>query len=1024
MIRKQLWLLGLGTTLAMQPAVAQKKTPVTTPKPPTVKAPAKATAGGAKLVEKVTRKGSELVIPYEKYVLPNGLTVVVAEDHSDPLVHVDVTYHVGSAREQIGKSGFAHFFEHMMFQGSDHVGDQQHFKLVTAAGGTLNGSTNRDRTNYYETVPSNQLETALWLEADRMGFLLDAVSQKKFEIQRATVKNERGQNYDNRPYGLAQEYIAKTLYPYGHPYSWLTIGYLEDLDRSDVNDLKNFFLRWYGPNNATLTVGGDVKAAEVVKLAEKYFGPIKRGPEVKEQKLPAPVLNQDRYVSYEDNVRFPMLQMVFPAVPQNHPDEIPLDALAEIIGQGKTSLLYKNLVKAQKAVQAQAYNSTSELGGEFIMLAISYPGKGLDSTQTVFRKTLAEFEKTGVTDEQLTRFKNSAEAQAVNSLSSVSGKVSQLAAYQTYEGNPNQLPEQLRRLRALSKADVQRVYDKYIRGKHAVILSVLPKGQMALAAAKDNYTVSQAGYKAPNYGYEGLKYVKATDTFDRSKQPGSGANPVVKVPAIWQDQFDNGLRLIGTKNTEIPTVTMLMTIRGGHRLEQQNRNKAGVAALTAQMLNEGSEKYTSEEFSAALDRLGSTVSVNSGDDNTTVYVQSLTKNLPATMALLEQRLLHPRFDQADFDRLKKQTLEGIANQTTQPVVIANNAYSRLLYSPGDIMSVPASGTTATVSELTLDDVKQFYQQNYAPNVSYVTAVGDVDEATVEKSLAFLKSWPRKGVTIPPGERTQQPDKTRIYFINKDGAAQSEIRVGYLTPLTYDATGDYYRAYLANYLLGGAFNSRINLNLREDKGYTYGARSGFSGTRYIGPYTASAGVRADATAASVKEFMKEITNYRNGITDEELAFLQSSVGQSDALRYETGQQKAGFLSRLVEYDLAPDYVTKQSDILKNLTKEDVLASAQKYLPADKMYIVVVGDRTKAFPGLAELGYDVVELDANGQRVTPTATPAPTAEAPTAAPAVDTDVTVKEGRRKAKAKDEKGRKIKVKHKAGDEKTDAGQ
>ncbi|HEY0679854.1 MAG TPA: pitrilysin family protein, partial [Chitinophagaceae bacterium] len=234
----------------------------------------------AKLVEKVTRKGTELVIPYEKYVLPNGLTVVVHEDHSDPVVHVDVTYHVGSAREEIGKSGFAHFFEHMMFQGSDNVADEQHFKIVTDAGGTLNGSTNRDRTNYYQTVPSNQLEKMLWLEADRMGFLLDAVTQKKFEIQRATVKNERGQNYDNRPYGLAGETAARNLYPYGHPYSWLTIGYVEDLNRVDVNDLKNFFLRWYGPNNATITVGGDVNAADVVKLAEKYFGSIPRGPEV------------------------------------------------------------------------------------------------------------------------------------------------------------------------------------------------------------------------------------------------------------------------------------------------------------------------------------------------------------------------------------------------------------------------------------------------------------------------------------------------------------------------------------------------------------------------------------------------------------------------------------------------------------------------------------------------------------------------------------------------------------------------
>src|SRR5687767_5256289 len=269
-----------------------------------------------KLVEKVTRKGNEIVIPYEKYVLPNGLTLIIHEDHSDPVVHVDVTYHVGSAREEIGKSGFAHFFEHMMFQGSDHVGDEQHFKIVTESGGTLNGSTNRDRTNYFQTVPNNQLEKMLWLEADRMGFLLDAVTQPKFEVQRSTVKNERGQNYDNRPYGLVFENISKNMYPYGHPYSWLTIGYVEDLNRVDVNDLKNFFLRWYGPNNSTLTVAGDVKPAEVVKLVEKYFGSIPRGPEVKNMKLPAPVLEKDRFVTLPDNyAKLPLLSITYPTVP-------------------------------------------------------------------------------------------------------------------------------------------------------------------------------------------------------------------------------------------------------------------------------------------------------------------------------------------------------------------------------------------------------------------------------------------------------------------------------------------------------------------------------------------------------------------------------------------------------------------------------------------------------------------------------------------------------------------------------------
>src|SRR5689334_9100909 len=310
-------------------------------------------SGQAKLVEKVTKQGNEIVIPYEKYVLPNGLTLIVHEDHSDPVVHVDVTYHVGSARKEISKSGFAHFFEHMMFQGSDNVGDEQHFKIVTEAGGTLNGSTNRDRTNYYETVPSNQLEKMLWLEADRMGFLLDAVTQKKFEIQRETVKNERGQNYDNRPYGLVGEVSAKALYPYGHPYSWLTIGYLEDLNRVDVNDLKNFFLRWYGPNNATVTVGGDVKTTDVVKMVEKYFGSIPRGPEVDKVVVPAVALDKDRYVSYTDNyIRLPMLNIVFPTVPNYHKDMAVLTCLAQILGAGNTSLLYQQLVKPQLALQA------------------------------------------------------------------------------------------------------------------------------------------------------------------------------------------------------------------------------------------------------------------------------------------------------------------------------------------------------------------------------------------------------------------------------------------------------------------------------------------------------------------------------------------------------------------------------------------------------------------------------------------------------------------------------------------------
>src|SRR5437762_4621544 len=465
--------------------------------------------GQIKLVEKVTKKthvpgevgqGNEIIIPYEKYVLPNGLILIIHEDHSDPVVHVDVTYHVGSAREEIGKSGFAHFYEHMMFQGSDHVADEQHFKIVTEAGGTLNGSTNRDRTNYFETVPSNQLEKMLWLEADRMGFLLDAVTQQKFEIQRATVKNERGQNYDNRPYGLVFENASKNLYPYGHPYSWLTIGYVEELNRVNVNDLKNFFLRWYGPNNATLTVGGDVKPAEVVKLVEKYFGPIPRGPEVQKVVVPPAVVEKDRYVSYTDNyAKLPLLAIVYPTVPNYHNDMAALQCLAQVLGQGKNSVLYQQLVKKQLALQANASSQLSELAGEFLFQLVPMAGKSLAQMDTLFKASLDSFEKRGVTDDDITKFKGSVEAQQINGLQSVAGKVSQLATFQTYTGNPNKIADLLKMYASLTKEDVRNAYNKYIKNNHAVFISVLTKTMdESMVAAKNNYTVDSGHYKAPD----------------------------------------------------------------------------------------------------------------------------------------------------------------------------------------------------------------------------------------------------------------------------------------------------------------------------------------------------------------------------------------------------------------------------------------------------------------------------------------------------------------------------------------------
>jgi zinc protease len=925
------------------------------------------TAVQPKLVEKVVRKGTDLVIPYEKYVLPNGLTVVLAEDHSDPLVHVDITYHVGSAREEIGKSGFAHFFEHMMFQGSDHVANGDHFKIITEAGGTLNGSTNRDRTNYYETVPANQLEKMLWLESDRMGFLLDAVTQQKFEVQRATVKNERGQNYDNRPYGLASEYTSKNLYPYGHPYSWLTIGYIEELNKVSVNDLKNFFLRWYGPNNATITVGGDLNPKQTLALIQKYFGSIPRGPVVKNMSLPAPVLTADRYISYVDNyAKLPLLSITYPGVKVYDKDMSALDALSEIIGVGRNSIFYKNFVKTRKAAQASMSSSNTELAGEITIRVLPFPGQTLADAKKLVDESLAEFEKTGVTDDALIRFKASSEANYINSLSSVSGKVSALAQAQYLTGNPNQIGRELAAIRAVTKEDVMRVYNQYVKGKPAVILSVLPKGGTIQAAAADNFKINTAGYKAPDYGYSGLTYNKAKDNFNRAAKPGIGANPAIKVPAIWSATTPNGIKIIGTQNSEIPSVSMSISINGGGLYAVNNPTKAGLAGIVGRMMNEETQNYTAEQFTSELDKLGSDISVYGSSEEMYINVSSLTKNMGKTMTLLQERLLKPKFTQDALDRIKKQTIEGLKQAKTQPAGVASTVYSKILYGTDNVRTYATGGNEETVAAITLQDVQDFYDKYFTPSATEIVVVGDVNQGTARGSLAFLNTWADKKVTIPTPAPGKTFDKTTLYLVDIPGAAQSEIRVGYLSGLNYDATGDYYKLGIANYILGGAFNSHINLNLREKRGWTYGARSGFNSGKFGGDFTASAGVLATATDSSIVEFMKEIRNYQaTGITPEELKFTQTSIGQSDARRYETNGQKAQFLSRILEYDLKPTYVDEQNKILTTITPAEINQLANKYLNTDKMVILVVGDKAKILPGLQKLGYPIVELDSDAK-----------------------------------------------------------
>jgi len=921
----------------------------------------------AKLVEKVTRKGEELVIPYEKYVFPNGLTLIVHEDHSDPIAHVDVTYHVGSAREEIGKSGFAHFFEHMMFQGSDHVGDDQHFKIVSSSGGTLNGTTNTDRTNYFQTVPSNQLEKMLWLEADRMGFLLDAVTQKKFENQRSTVKNERGERVDNVPYGLLFEEISKNMYPYGHPYSWLTIGHVEDLDRVNVNDLKNFFLRWYGPNNATITVGGDVTPDQVVKLVEKYFGPIPAGPKVDKMPAMVPKLDKHRFVSYTDNyARLPMMVTAYPTVPDYQPDRAALACLAQILGQGNNSFMYQQLTKKQLALQAGCFSVLFELSGVFAFQVIPFPGKPLSNIYFLLNNALDSFEARGVTDDDIAKFKGGYESQLINGLQSVSGKVSQLAAFQTYTGNPNMIGEQLKTYQAVTKDDVMRVYHKYIKYKHPVVVSVLPKNQDKMIVGENNFKISNTNYVSPDYGYAGLKYVKAKDNFDRSMMPPNGPNPVVKVPAFWKKDWPSGIKIIGTQNTELPVVTLSIKIPGGHLLNTSDLSKAGLASFFTDMMTEDTKNFTAEEMSKELQKLGSSVNVFSGDDDITFQVQSQKKKLDATLKLLQERMFNPKFTQSAFDRIKKQNLENFKQAKTQPASVADAVFAKLSYGSNHILGISGDGNEETVKAFTLADIQYYYDNYMTSQGTEVVVVGDITEDEILPKLSFLNNLPNKKIEIPTIAAAPVVEKTKVYLVDIPKSAQTEFRVGYVTGLKYDATGEYFKSGLMNYAFGGAFNSRLNMNLREDKGWTYGARSSFSGTKQTGDYEFSSGIKSNASDSALVEIMNEMKDYaEKGITEEELNFMKSAIGQRDALRYETGVQKAGFIGNILDNNLPADYVDQQTNIIKNITKPEIDALAKRWINPAKMNILVVGDKAKILESLQKLGYEIIELDTDGK-----------------------------------------------------------
>jgi len=924
---------------------------------------------GVTLIEHYEDQGQDLVIPFSKYRLDNGLTVILHEDHSDPLVHVDVTYHVGSAREAPGRSGLAHFFEHMMFEGSANVASGQFSKIISEAGGTLNGTTNSDRTNYFETVPANQLETTLWLEADRMGLLLEAVSQEQFEIQRAAVLNERGQRIDNQPYGRVSETLMRNLYPPRHPYSWPVIGWREDIEAATLADLERFFLRWYGPNNATLTIGGDLDPAQTLEWIARYFGPIPPAPDATKLPPEPGKLDSDRYVTLEDNIHLPAIAMLYPTVHYRHPDEAPLDAAAKILGQGKASLLYQRLVQTGRAVSAFVSHACRELACEMMFVVIQNPASGetLAEMETAIRRTLREFADRKVSEDDLLKFKAGYESGEIFALQSVAGKVRNLASAETFSDDPELATSDLQRYLAVNREDVVRSFREYIEGRPAVILSVVPNAQTGLAARPQDFdyrTMTPAAVPAATAtgSPPEPELRRWTDEFDRSIRPQPGANPIVDLPPVWDLQLANGVRLLAVPNTETPTTTVQAVFAMGQRDEPPG--KAGLASLTAAMMAEATRRRSAAEFSEALERIGASLGVAAGSYETSITLNVLSKHLDTGIALLLERLLEPAFSGEDFERLRSQRMESLMQARKSGPALANRAIEAVLAGPEHPMSYPNAGLPSTVSNITLDDVRAFYATHIPAHLEGVLASSSLPLEALLTSLQGLGDLQTAGIRRPPIEPLPPIEGRTIYLVDRPGAAQSSLRLAHPS-LKYDALGAFYRAGLMNFNLGGSFDSRLNLNLREDKGFTYGISSGFAGGPELGSFRVSSEVEGPATAAAVHEILAELESYAAaGMTAEEYRYLQSALGQRDALRYETPGAKLGLLSGILRYELPLDYRHRQQEILRETGRAELNQLAGRLLMPDDIAIVVVGDRSEIQPQLESLGLPIRLLDEDG------------------------------------------------------------
>ncbi|WZL88537.1 pitrilysin family protein [Salinimicrobium sp. 3283s] len=915
--------------------------------------------GNARAQQTAEAPGFE--VEFETFTLDNGLKVIFHVDRSDPVVAVALTSHVGSAREKQGRTGFAHLFEHLLFLESENLGKGGLDKLSARIGGSgANGSTSRDRTNYFQTVPNDALEKMIWAEADKLGYFINTVTEPVLAKEKQVVKNEKRQRVDNQPYGNTMYVIDKNLYPENHPYNWQVIGSLEDLQNATLEDVKEFFNQWYVPNNVVLTIAGDFDTAQAKQWVEKYFGEIKRGPEIKDlEKRPAN-LQQTKKLYYEDNfAQLPELTMAWPSVPSYHKDSYALEVLANYLSEGKNAPFYKELVANKKLTpNVQMFNYTSELAGQFMLQVRAYDGTDLDKVLSAVEETFRKFEKEGISEKDLKRIKAGQETAFYNSLSSVLGKGFQLAQYEIFANDPGMINKEINYILAVTPQDVMRVYKKYIQNKPFVATSFVPEGQKELAlensvpAEVEEEEIVMGAEQEFNLEEE-VTYNRTPSNFDRTVEPPYGNSPQVKVPAIWEEKLDTGLEIYGITNSEVPLVQFMLEIKGGMLLEDSS--KIGVSNLLADLLTKGTKNRTPQQLEEAIELLGASIRVNATDEKMIISGSTLTKNFDETIDLVKEILLEPRWDEEEFSLVKQQVISRIQQEKANPNNIASNEFRKLVYGEDHILSHNNIGTENTVEKITLQDLKTYYNNYLSPHLASFLVVGDIEKAQAVSGVKKITgNWGVKNVIFKSLPEVTAPAESKVYFYDIPGAKQSVLHIGY--PALAETDEDFFPATVMNYRLGGgSFASQLTQELREGKGYTYGIRSGFNGSTFTGPFLISSGVRSNITFEAVDLVKQILRNYPENFNEQDLEVTKGFMIKSNARKFETMGSKLQMLQEISNYDKPMDYALQQEEIVRNITVPEIKALAQKYINPDKMYYLIVGDAATQLDRLEDLGF---------------------------------------------------------------------